>query len=211
MESPEIPSTFADRLREVVGTRREAWVLAAVAVVLVGGGLALWLRAAPAKIAPPAMESSAPVATASADPSGVVVIHVAGEVQDPGLYSLPLGARVADAVAAAGGPTRRGDLDLLNLAEVLVDGAKIEVLAHGDSAGTPATSGTPSSGTAALVSINSGDQVALEAIPGIGPVKAAAIISYREESGPFASIEQLLEVSGIGPATLESLRPYVTL
>jgi competence protein ComEA len=70
---------------------------------------------------------------------------------------------------------------------------------------------TPGAPAAAMVDINTADQVALETIPGIGPVKAAAILQFRTESGSFASVEQLLEVTGIGPATLEAIRPYVTL
>ncbi|MDQ4024065.1 MAG: helix-hairpin-helix domain-containing protein, partial [Actinomycetota bacterium] len=110
-------------------------------------------------------------------------------------------------IDAAGGATRRADLGLLNLAEPLVDGVKVEVLERG----APATAPPASAATPSAVSLNSADQAALETIPGVGPVTAAAIVAYRDETGPFTSVEQLLEVSGIGPATLESVRPYVTL
>jgi competence protein ComEA len=118
---------------------------------------------------------------------------------------------VADAIEAAGGATRRADLDLLNLAEPLVDGYKVGVLERGAESPAPPSAPAAPGAPGGAVALNSADQAALETIPGIGPVTAAAILAYRDEAGPFSSVEQLLEVSGIGPATLESVRPYVTL
>ena len=210
MEPPRIPESRLDQLRNQVGSRREIWVLAAIAAILVFGGLALWSRGAPARIAPPATEDGVTGVPAASPSPGGVVVHVAGKVRRPGLYTLPEGSRVADAIEAAGGPSRTADLDLLNLAEVIVDGSKIEVLAAGDVPATvPPSSSTP--GTPVQIGLNTADQLALEQIPGIGPVTAAAIIAYREQTGSFTAIEELLEVTGIGPATLESIRPYVTL
>jgi competence protein ComEA len=139
------------------------------------------------------------------------MVHVAGAVKRPGLYPLPAGSRFADAVAAAGGPTARGDLDLMNLAQLLVDGTKVEVPPRSaTSGGVPAA--VPSSSAApAAISLNAADQAALETIPGIGPVTAAAILQHRDEIGGFTSLEQLLDVSGIGPATYESMRDFVAL
>jgi competence protein ComEA len=125
---------------------------------------------------------------------------------------------VADAIDAAGGARSPGALDQLNLAEPLVDGQKIQVLGRG-AAVPPTAGGTTGStvpgsspaGAAPLVSLNSADQAALETIPGVGPVTATAILDFRAQVGSFSSIDQLLDVSGIGPATLESIRPYVTL
>jgi competence protein ComEA len=201
------------RVEELLSRRRDVWriVLALCAIVVVA--LFLWGRGATARIAPPAPVPGALPSTAvapSATPA--LFVDVAGEVRAPGLYSLPLGARVADALAAAGGPTRRADLESLNLAEVLADGTKIEVpgrgagqgsVTEGTGAAPPAPSGPP------LVPLNSADQAALETIPGIGPVTAMAILAYRERAGPFSSVDQLLEVDGIGPATLEQIRPYL--
>ena len=185
---------------ESLGARRHApWLIAATASVAVAVGTVL-TRPAPARIAPPAREAA---------PAGVLLVHVAGEVRRPGLYELVEGARVADAVRAAGGPLRRADIDALNLAAPIADGARIEVPARHQtvaSAAPDATEGAPET-----ISINAADAAALEAIPGIGPVKAAAIVAHRDERGPFAAIEDLLEVTGIGPATLEQLRPYVSL
>ncbi len=116
---------------------------------------------------------------------------------------------MSDALELAGGALPNADLAALNLAEVLVDGRQILVARRGevDTGGLP----EPSTTTASLVNLNSADQAALESVPGIGPVKAAAILAYRAEIGVFESIDQLLQVTGIGAATLESLRPYVTL
>jgi competence protein ComEA len=133
------------------------------------------------------------------------LVHVAGAVRHPGLYRLDAAARVADAIEVAGGPTPRADLDRLNLAERVVDGARIEVPRRGGVASAPATTAEP------VVSVNSADETQLETIPGIGPVTAAAIVAFRSEIGGFTALEQLLEVDGIGPVTFESIRPYVTL
>lgn len=166
----------------------------------------------PARIAPPAT-SETPFASASpaAAGQGVVYVHVAGAVGAPGLYSLPLGLRVADAIEAAGGPSPKADLDLLNLAQVLVDGMKIDVPKRGDTiqAASPEAPGAP--GVGAPVSLNSADLSQLEELPGIGEVRAAAIMAYREEHGGFGSVEELLEVPGVGPAILASLLDLVSL
>jgi competence protein ComEA len=200
---PEIvvEPAWKERLNALLPRRRDAWVLTGVVTAVVVGALLMWTRGAPAKIAPPAVE--APGATTS--PTAVILVHVAGAVARPGLYELPDGARVADAIDAAGGPRRNADLDSLNLAQVLVDGLKVDVVRLGDVAVGA------ESGAASIISINSADASVLEGVPGIGPVKAAAIVQYRDEIGSFSSIEQLLEVSGIGPATLESIAPYLTL
>ena len=146
----------------------------------------------------------------SAGTSGAsLFVHVAGHVRSPGLYGLAVGARVADAIEAAGGARANADLDAVNLAQIVTDGLKIDVPRRG-SAPVPAAAST-SPGGGGVVGINSADQAGLEAIPGIGPVKAAAIMQYRTDNGAFSSLDQLLAVSGIGPATLESIRPYVSL
>jgi competence protein ComEA len=175
---------------------------------LVGGitavALFLALRPSPPVIARPAT-SPAPVVSASTR----IVVHVAGAVRSPGVYELAPGARVADAIEAAGGARPRADLNLLNLAEVVRDGMQILVGARGTAA-APAAQPVSSPG-APIVDLNAADQAALETIPGIGPVKAAAILGHRSEIGAFTSFDELLEVTGIGPATLESIRPYIAI
>lgn len=110
-------------------------------------------------------------------------------------------------MAAAGGARPGADLDALNLAQPVADGMRIEVPSRvAPSSAAPASPTSPG-----LVSVNSADITALETVPGIGPVKAAAIVAYREQAGGFATLEQLMEVSGIGPATFEMIAPYLTL
>jgi competence protein ComEA len=206
-----VDRSLRDRLQELAGGRREAWLVAAVVVTIVGSALALLGRGAGARIAPPAQEPVPAFPSAAPSPTAVLFVDVSGAVRAPGLYSLPAGARVADAISAAGGARPRADLSALNLAELLVDGTKIDVPVQGrigSPAAAPPGAASPSSAT---VSLNSADQAALETIPGIGPVTATAILGYRQQIGSFESIDQLLDVDGIGPATLEAIRPYVSL
>jgi competence protein ComEA len=215
VEDIVVPRGLRARLEEIAGRRIDTGIVLAVVAVLVAGGLLVAGRRPAAAIAPPApAPRGLPSPIASPSASTQVLVHVAGAVARPGLYALPAGARVADAVEAAGGASRRADLGLLNLAEPLVDGAKVEVLERGAQplpATAPAGPGSSPATAPAPVSLNRADQAALESIPGVGPVTAAAILAYRAEAGPFTSIEQLMDVSGIGPATLDALRPYVTL
>jgi competence protein ComEA len=203
---------WRDRLDELVPRRQQVVVIAVVAVVAVGGALLMSLRSAPPKIAPPAqsttMGASDSSLPAESQPSNGILVHVAGAVRKPGLYEFPNGARVADAIASAGGPIAKADLDALNLAELLTDGMKLLIARRGEgSAPLASASVTPS---VALINVNSADQAALETIPGIGPVTAVAILDQRARLGSFETFEQLLEVDGIGPATLESIRSYIT-
>jgi competence protein ComEA len=214
-----LASTWRDKLEALAGRRRQSALALLVVLGAVVAGVALWSRGAPTTVAPPALSParSSPVGPPGAAGPGsagrTTLVHVAGAVRRPGLYKMASNARVADAVRAAGGPTRRADLDALNLAEPLVDGTKVEVLRRGEVAppGAGATPALEGAAPAALIPLNSADQAALESIPEVGPVTALAILEYRAEIGAFSSIDQLLEVSGIGPATLEAIRPYVTL
>lgn len=209
MSEIRVPPVWRERLEGLGGRRRDALVVAGVALVIVFGGLGMWAKGAPASIAPPARATPSPGATSS--PIGaLVVVHVAGAVRHPGIIELPTGSRVADAIRLAGGALPRADLDLLNLAALVVDGTQILVPTQVSTGGV-APSPTPSSTSAGIVNLNTADQAALETVPGLGPVKAGAIVAYRTEIGGFTSIDQLLEVTGIGPATLESIRPFVSL
>lgn len=161
--------------------------------------------------------SAPPAGTAAGGPggAGVVVVDVAGRVRRPGIVTLPVGARVVDAVEAAGGPRPGARTTGLNLARVLVDGEQVLVgvpQVPGPAAaavgGPGATSGA---GAGALVNVNTADQATLETLPGVGPVTAQAILAYRSENGPFSSVDELVEVSGIGEATLAEIAPHVTL
>jgi competence protein ComEA len=221
MDEIVVTPSWRERLERIRGSRKESWVLVAVIGAAILGALVLWTRGAPAQIAPPARAPAegapAEALGATLPEGGVVLVHVAGAVRRPGLYELSVGARVADAIDSAGGPRRNADLDTVNLAQVLSDAMKVEIPTRGKAVSAPpspgATPGLAVGGTtsAGVVSLNSADLAALEAIPGIGPVKAAAILQYRDEVGGFSSVEELLDVTGIGPATLESIRPYVTV
>jgi competence protein ComEA len=173
------------------------------------GALLLLGRRAPPRIAPPATASGVTVSDPTPSVEGLLV-HIAGAVKAPGLYRFPPGARVADAIQTAGGALRAADLSALNLAEELVDGSKIEVPRRGDEQ-QPMAAAPSTAPTSIVIDLNTADQIALETIPGVGPVTALAILQHRDEIGGFESIDQLLDVDGIGPATLESIRPYVSL
>jgi competence protein ComEA len=146
----------------------------------------------------------------SASPATQVIVDVAGLVRKPGVYALDPGSRVVDAIDRAGGALPKADLSLLNLAAPLVDGQQILVQEEGASGSTGAT-GVPGTGGGTLVNVNTADEPTLETLNGVGPSLATAIIQYRTEHGPFTSVDQLDQVSGIGPATLEKLRPQVTV
>jgi len=187
-----------------------------------------------AKLPPVEMVSSAsPSASASAAPSAgsptaaptgqSVVVSVVGLVQQPGLVTLAPGARIADAVSAAGGPLNGADTVGLNLARHVADGEQI-VVGIATPAGRPAAlgssvrSGAPETGPAVAsttpsgpVDLNTATVEQLDTLPGVGPVTAASIVAWRQANGKFTAIDQLGEVDGIGPARLEKLRPLVRI
>ena len=166
---------------------KQALAAGAVALALVGG----WAFSRhPEPQAPPQWEAAADTAAPAQ-----LVVSVVGEVDNPGLVTLEQGARVADALGTAR-PRPEADLLALNQAQLLVDGQQILVLPRGGGAG---------------VSINSAGPAELTTLPGVGAATAAAIVAHREASGPFASVEGLMDVKGIGPAKFEALRDLVTL
>ncbi|HEY8471450.1 MAG TPA: helix-hairpin-helix domain-containing protein [Natronosporangium sp.] len=192
--------------------------LAVVAVLMVIGaaGFAWWSRPRPEPVAPVLADTAAPSAVAppaSTEPAELVVA-VSGEVREPGLVHLPPGSRVADAIEAAGGLLPGADIDHLNLARRVVDGELITVGIPPPPG--PVEGGEPGSGGAAapgggLVNLNTATQAELETLPGIGPALARRIIDYRTQHGPFTSVGQLREVSGIGEARFAELEPLVTV
>jgi competence protein ComEA len=172
----------------------------------------------------PAVAGGAPAAVAvpSAAVTGRVVVHVAGRVRRPGVLELPAGSRVVDAIEAAGGARPGAHLGLLNLARPLVDGEQIAVGVPGAAAAPPAgpvdiagTATSTTTGTAgaptALVNLNTASQAELEELPGVGPVTATSIIEWRTDNGAFSTVDELIEVSGIGEVTLAELRDLVTV
>lgn len=174
---------------------------------------------------PPAAPSAA-VGDASGPAAGPVLVHVVGEVAAPGVVELPAGARVVDAIDAAGGLTEAADAGSVNMARAVVDGEQVWVGAPGEDppvgwvSGAPAVAGNGSDGQSAgssstegraPVDLNRATQADLEELPGIGPVTAGRILAWREEHGAFTAVAELLEVSGIGERTLEQLEPLVVV
>lgn len=171
---------------------------------------------------PPSVPAG-PGSPTTAQPGPSVVVSVVGLVQQPGLVTLAPGARIADAVSAAGGPLNGADTVGLNLARHVADGEQI-VVGIATPAGRPAAlgssvrSGSPETGPAAAsttpagpVDLNTATVEQLDTLPGVGPVTAAAIVAWRQANGRFTAIDQLGEVDGIGPARLEKLRPLVRI
>lgn len=164
-----------------------------------------------------ATEPAPPVATVSSAPSAVleVVVHVAGQVRQPGLIRLPAGSRVADAIEQAGGFTRARAAMSVNLARVLVDGEQILITDRPGAAVGPPVSARDVSGSSAptdveaVIDLNTATEAVLDGLPGVGPVLAGRIVAWRQEHGVFRSVDELGEVSGIGDATLARLRPLV--
>jgi len=156
----------------------------------------------------------AALTTDAPDQAEELVVDVAGKVRRPGIAILAPGARVVDALEAAGGARRGVDLGPLNLARPVVDGEQI-LVGVPQPIGAAAAAAAPPSGVATtqgvLVNINTAGQAELETLPGVGPVTAQAILTWRTEHDGFAAIEELLDVQGIGEATLAQLAPHVTV
>lgn len=169
-------------------------------------------------------QSAVPATPAPTAEAGRLLVHVTGQVAAPGVVELAVGDRVVDAVRAAGGFTADADQSRLNLARPLLDGEQVWVGRPGEEppllvplAGAPSGSPgqTASSGEAVaaapLLDLNAADQAQLEELPGIGPVTAGRILAWRDEHGRFSSVEELMEVSGIGERTFAQLEPVVSV
>ena len=222
---PAPPRSLVERLREWVvwfGPARLAATALAVIAVAVGG---TWLL----KGSPSRAEDQLPFATHSTSTSVAtvaipeaettttvapsVVVYVAGAVAEPGVYTLPPLSRVTDAMSAAGGALATADLDVVNLAATVHDGERIYVPVVGEIvpavlAGDAVADATIPAGP---VNVNTATADQLDVLPGVGPTTAAAIIAFREQHGPFQTVDQLGDVRGIGPAKLEALRGLVTV
>ncbi|NKR26424.1 ComEA family DNA-binding protein [Prescottella equi] len=233
------PTSFSPRSRLALG-RRGAAVLVLAGLIAAGvAGVAVWRDRPTAQAVPPLPvvevrepeavgdeDAGLPAPAVEAEPVGdaQLVVSVVGLVNQAGLVRLPAGSRVADALAAAGGPRPGADVLGLNMAERVDDGDQILVGAMPPDGG-PTTVGSARVGPGAApgsaaggggkaagkVNLNTAGEGELDALPGVGPVTAAAIVSWRQSNGKFTDVEQLGEVDGIGPARLAKLRDLVTL
>ena len=199
--TPVVPTELLAPSEPIAPLRADHWsprswrafVLLLGVIALVGGWF--WWQSQPREV------TSIPGSSTSVAPSvsGQVVVHVAGAVKHPGLITLPAGSRVADALDKAGGAQAPRYLDTVNLARVLVDGEQIVL-------GEP----TGSSTVGGKLSLNSATAAELEQLPGVGPVLAQRIVQWRGDHGPFRSVDDLNEVSGVGDSLMDQLRPLVS-
>jgi competence protein ComEA len=187
-----------------------AGLVVVLAVLVVGQRLGVGVGAGssgastrPARAPVPA---TTPASASSATPIGELVVDVVGAVRRGGLYRLPAGSRVADAVRMAGGVTRRAQLELVNLAAPLADGEQV-LIPRAGAAGAAAAPGATVPAAPIQLSVATPEQ--LDTLPGIGPAMAARIVQYRQEHGTFHSVDDLAGVPGIGPAKLAALKGLV--
>lgn len=221
---PEPPPSVIDLVDELRSRIRPRQLLAGAVGLVVAGLVAWWLLRPgpePPELSLP-MARPAPTATVAPTTSAPdLAVHVTGKVAVPGVYRLAPGGLVQDALAAAGGPTAAADLERLNLAAPLADGMQIWVPgADEDPPSVVGPAGPPAGGfptgeggevPSLVVDLNAATATDLERLPGVGPATATAILAHRDQHGPFASIDELIEVRGIGPAKLEAIRPLVSV
>ena len=188
---------------EVTARRALAGVLVLGAVLVLAGRYLIDAGA-------PEPPRAAPIVSERprADEKPKLVVHVVGAVRRPGLYRMREGARIADALARAGGATRKADLTVVNLAAPLSDG--VQVVVPRRLAGAAGAASAPAASSAGSpqgpVHLNTATLEQLDALPGVGPVTAQKILDYREQNGGFASVDELDAVPGIGPARMDQLR-----
>ena len=189
---------------------RRTLLLGLAAILLLAAGVT-FVRGRGGDARPPApiaATSQAADGVGGAAPPEPLIVHVTGAVRKPGVYQLPDGARIIDAIEKAGGVTARADAVTVNLAAMLVDGEQVLVPeAYAPGAGAAPTGDGPA--ISGLVHLNSADVTALDALPGVGPATAQRIVDWREQNGGFRTIDDLEQVPGIGPAKLDALRDLV--
>lgn len=192
-------------------TRREQIIIIVIIIIMIcGTGVMFWAKQKPV-VAQPNVQSvektKEPVAPKN------VVVHISGAVMQAGVFTLPAGSRVTDALKIAGGPMQGADLNAINLAALLVDGQQIRVPNQGEPGYTNQTvqGRNGSKTTDVKVSINMADLNALDTLPGIGPSMAQKIIDYRSANGPFQSLEDIKKVPGIGESKYQNLKEKITL
>ena len=202
LPEPE-PYGVKERLEELFAPldRFPSWLVAAGSLLAAAAVVAALAFVAWPEPDVPKVEDAIPLATKGLS-SATVHVHVSGAVVAPGLYRLPARSRVADAIDAARGIAPSADPADLNLAALVRDGDRIHIRAAGEVERIPSAGSAPSQ----LVDVNTADRSTLEDLPGIGPALASAIVEHRDRNGPFASLDDLLNVAGIGPSKLAALR-----
>jgi competence protein ComEA len=186
-------------------SRRRALVLAAAALAL----LVVLGRTLAGAGAAAEQQPAAPLVADRPAAAPKLVVHVAGAVRRPGLYRLPEGKRVADAVARAGGATAPADTAAINLAAPLADGMQV-IVPRRVAVAAGGGGGAAEAAVPARVSLSSASAAELDALPGVGPVTAQKIVDYRAAHGGFRAVEDLDAIPGIGPARIEQLRDLTT-
>ena len=212
------PDGRAARFRALLaGAGRQRVAVAVLALAALLGAGAVWARATPRLAGLPAGPAEAapaqtlPRAAPDEPATGRVAVHVAGRVRRPGLVRLAAGSRVQDAIRAAGGVTSGADLDAVNLARKLTDGEQVRVPGHGEPApALPPAAGTAGTGPAIPLDLNTATVEQLDTLPGVGEVTAGRIIAYRS-AHPFTTVDELLEVPGIGQRRFDQLKDLVTV
>jgi competence protein ComEA len=229
-EPPDAPDAMEPEPEPVRRTVKEFARnhLGALVVVLVVGVLFAFMQFSRARSESVPVATTPAQASADASPSGAVSapvspeaqirIHVLGAVNTPGVVALPSGSRVEDAIRAAGGLRTDADPGQLNLAAALQDGQQIVIGTRGQPAGQvnggsagAAQTGGSAGVTSGKISLNSATEAQLESLPGVGPVMAGKIVAYRQQNGPFTSVDQLKEVKGIGDKTFAQIKDHVQL
>ncbi len=214
---PPVAPTWRDRLDLIAGGAGPApgqLALAAVAVVV--AAVAAWVllrepNGPPAEASMARAGAAGSFATTSTTAAATVLAHAAGAVRSPGVYSLPAGARVRDLVDAAGGAAHDADLDRINLAAPVADGSQVYVPRKGEAVPSGAPGGAGETAPAGPLDLNTATLEQLDALPGVGPATAKAILDERAKRGRFGSVDELLDVRGIGPAKLDAIRDLVTV
>lgn len=199
---------------------RETAALGVLCAAVVAAAAFAYARSLP-RSEPAALASPLPAPSVEASPGSpaTLIVHVAGAVRRPGVYALRPGARVIDAVRAAGGGAPGADLGSINLARPLADGERVYVPRRGETPGPEASGvggvvsgGGSSSGSASeKLNLNTATAAQFEALPGIGPVLAQRIVDYRTQHGPFRSVRDLLKVEGIGEKKFAAIKDHVTV
>ncbi len=194
--------------------RRPVVVLTAATVVVAGLGILWLLSSLSPSTSDRSLDDRIPLVTlaptsAPTSEAASLLVHVAGAVRAPGVYELPAGSRIFDALQIAGGATAEGQPDRLNLAAPVIDGMQVRVPVEGEVVLAPASGDAPTA--SGPIDLNTATMTQLELLPGIGPATATSIVAYREEVGRFNSVSDLLGVRGIGEAKLDAIRDLVTV